>query len=463
MKPSNSSALPLSEPMSAWQAACQEVRGLAGLAAPLVAGLVLSTSVALVDTAMLGPLGALPLAAVSLTLSMVIIFYAALYGFSGPVGLFAGRAFGEANAAAIGYVGRHGFVLSLVGGLVGAASMALLLLTLPFLGQPPEVLAVIGPYWLCIAASLLPFTMALAAKALLDATDQPWLGVGLTAVTVLLNIVLNWVLIYGKWGFPALGLTGSGLASLVAQSIGAALMWFYVRWSPRFRSWWTQDNNAPWQRAEFARQWREALPMTVQYFMEGAAVAAAGLLIGLFGTVALAGNQIALSVGSTLYMLPLGMSAAVSIRIAQTIGAGQPQRIGPIGHAGLGLVTLWMVLTALTFLLAGEAIAGQFVNDEAVIAAAAAIFFVFGFTQLMDGIQSVSLGALRGLLDNDWPTRVSLIAYWLIALPLAALLGVGMDLGAPGVWAGFAVGLAFASVALLVRFQGHLRRGFLDV
>ena len=459
MKPPISSALPLLKPrsQSALKNALGEVRSLASLAAPLVAGLVLSTSVALVDTAMLGPLGALPLAAVSLTLSMVIIFYAALYGFSGPVGLFAGRAFGESNAAGIGHVGRHGFVLSVAGGLLGTAFMALLVLTLPYLGQPPEVLAVITPYWLCIAASLLPFTVALTAKALLDATDQPWLGVALTAVTVLLNILLNWVLIYGKWGFPALGLTGSGLASLVAQSFGAALMWIYVRWSPRFRSWWIKT---PWQRAEFARQWREALPMTVQYFMEGAAVAAAGLLIGLFGTIALAGNQIALSVGSTLYMLPLGMSAAVSIRIAQTIGAGQTQRIGPIGHAGLGLVTLWMALTALTFLLAGEAIARQFVNDEAVIAAAAGIFFVFGFTQLMDGIQSVSLGALRGLLDNDWPTRVSLIAYWLIALPLAAVLGVGLGFGAPGVWAGFAVGLAFASVALLTRFQGHLRRGF---
>lgn len=440
---------------SAGQAAFLEIRGLASLAAPLVAGLVLSTSVALVDTAMLGPLGALPLAAVSLTLSMVIIFYAALYGFSGPVGLFAGRAFGGSNPAGIGHVGRHGFVLSVVGGLLGAALMALLLLTLPYLGQPPEVLAVIAPYWLCIAASLLPYTVALAAKALLDATDQPWLGVGLTAVTVLLNILLNWVLIYGKFGFPALGLTGAGLASLVAQTMGAAVMWLVVRYSPRLRGWWIKT---PWQRTEFARQWREALPMTVQYFMEGAAVAVAGLLIGLLGTVALAGNQIALSVGSTLYMLPLGMSAAVSIRIAQTIGAGEPQRIGPIGHAGLGLVTVWMALTALTFLLAGEAIARQFIDDKAVIAAATAIFFVFGLTQLMDGIQSVSLGALRGLLDNDWPTRVSLIAYWLIALPLAALLGIGLGFGAPGVWAGFAVGLAFASVALLRRFQGHLQQ-----
>jgi MATE family multidrug resistance protein len=178
----------------------------------------------------------------------------------------------------------------------------------------------------------------------------------------------------------------------------------------------------------------------------------AGVLIGLFGAVALAGNQIALSVGSTLYMLPLGVAGAVTIRIAQVIGAGEWPRVAAIGQAGLLVVTGWMGGFALLFLFAGAWIGGLFVDDPAVIAAAAAIFFVFGFTQLMDGVQSVSLGALRGMLDNDFPTRVSLVAYWLIALPLSALFGFGFDLGAPGVWAGFGVGLALAAVALVWRF-----------
>jgi MATE family multidrug resistance protein len=222
-----------------------------------------------------------------------------------------------------------------------------------------------------------------------------------------------------------------------------------VRHLPSLRAWWGPRR---FERAELSRQWNEGRPMTVQLFLEGAAVAVAGVLIGLFGAVALAGNQIALSVGSTLYMLPLGVAGAVTIRIAQVIGAGEWPRVAAIGQAGLLVVTAWMGGFALLFLLAGAWIGALFVDDPAVIAAAAAIFSVFGFTQLMDGVQSVSLGALRGMLDNDFPTRVSLIAYWLIALPLSALLGFAFELGAPGVWAGFGVGLAGAAVLLAWRF-----------
>lgn len=429
--------------------ALAEIGPLAALAAPLVAGLVAATGVTLVDTAMLGPLGATPLAAVSLTTSVAIIFYAALYGFAGPVGLFAGRCFGSGDLGGIGHIARHGALLAGIGGLAGALLMAAGLLVLPHAGQPPEVVAVIGPYWLCLSALMLPFTLAMVAKNLLDAAGRPWLSVALTVLPALLNVLFNWLLIYGHWGFPRLGLTGAGIASLAAQVIGTAVAWGVVRHLPSLRAWWGPRR---FERAELSKQWNEGRPMTVQYFLEGAAVAVAGVLIGLFGAVALAGNQIALSVGSTLYMLPLGVAGAVTIRIAQVIGAGEWPRVASIGQAGLLVVTGWMGGFALLFLFAGAWIGGLFVDDPAVIAAAAAIFFVFGFTQLMDGVQSVSLGALRGMLDNDFPTRVSLVAYWLIALPLSALFGIGFDLGAPGVWAGFGVGLALAAGALGWRF-----------
>ncbi len=435
--------------------ALREVRWLLRLAAPLVAGLSLSTGVMLVDTAMLGPLGALPLAAVSLTTSVIIIFWAALYGFAGPVGLYAGRAHGAMDAPGIGHVARHGFVLALIAGSGGALLMAALLPLLPYIGQPDDVLAVMGPYWLCLSASMAPFTVTMAAKNLLDATERPWTSVALTTVPVAINVFLNWVLIYGNLGAPALGLTGAGIASLVAQTAGAIVICAWARLATATRAWWGEPR---WRRAEFRRLWREALPMTTQYFLEGASVAVAGVLIGLFGTVALAGNQVAMSVGATLYMLPMGMAGAVSIRVAQAVGAGEHRRIAPIGFAGLGVVTLWMGAIALLFLTSGATIAGWFVDDTAVIAAAASIFFVYGVMQLADGVQSVSLGALRGLLDNVWPTRVSLVAYWLVALPLGTLLGFGAGWGAAGIWAGFAVGLLGASVALLRRFLQQTRQ-----
>lgn len=442
------------QPSRSPRAIIAELASLAALAAPLVAGLVLSTGITVVDTAMLAPLGAVPLAAVSLAQSVIIVFYAALYGFTGPVGIFAGLKHGEGAHADIGRVARHGVVLALGAGGLAALMMASLLWALPYLGQPTEVLAVIGPYWLCVSAMLVPFTLSLAGKALFDATDQPWLGVALIAVPVGLNVLFNWMFIGGNLGAPALGLTGAGVASLLAQTLGTLVLWGMVRWSPRLAPWWRGER---WMDGGFRLQLREGVPMTIQYFMEGGAVAIIGVIIGLFGVVALAGNQIALAVGNVLYMLPLGVAGAVTIRVAQASGAGETGRVPAIGLAGVSVTTVWMGLFAILCLLAGEAMARLFIDDPAVVAAAAAIFFVFGFTQLMDGVQSVSLGALRGMLDNVWPTVVSIIAYWLVALPLAWVFGVTMGYGAPGVWAGFGVGLGIAAVALFSRFI-HLTR-----
>lgn len=424
------------------------------LALPLVAGLASATMLGTIDTVMLGPLGSVPLAAVSVVASILMMLYAGLYGFVGPVGILVGQAYGAEDPSEVGSILRHGLFLGLVGGLLGSLAMAAGLLALPFLEQPDDVVAIITPYWLWMAASLVPFTLSLVYKGMLDAVDRAWTGTALLLVPLAVNAFLNWVLIYGHLGAPALGLTGAGVASFIGQCAGLFAMALVVHRAPslaRYR------DRKPLSVIAFFRQAREGAPMATQYLLEGGSAAIGGLMIGLFGAVALAANQIASSVTSILYMLPLGMSAAVSIRIAQAAGAGAPERLGAIGYAGIGLVTVWT--TAFTGLLIafGEAIAGMIVSDPVLIAAAATFFVVFALMQVIDGIQSVALGALRGILDNDWPTIVSLIAYWLIALPVAWLVAFRFGFGAPGVWAGFGAGLAVAAVALVWRFERKTR------
>jgi MATE family multidrug resistance protein len=409
----------------------------------------------LVDTAMIGPLGETALAAASLATSVLIVFYAGLYGAVGPVGLFAGRAHGARDPARIGTVARAGALIAAVAGAAGAGAVAAALPLLSFLGQPAEVLAAIGPYWRWMAAALVPYALGLAAKNLLDASDRPWTAVALTLPPLGLNVVLNWALIYGHAGIPAMGLAGAGLASFLSVSAGAALIWGWARFAPGLAGWWA---GARPRRADFVEQLREGGPMAAQYLAEGGAVAAAGLLIGGLGATALAANQIALAVGATLYMAPLGMAAAVTIRVAQAIGAGERGRVRAVAAAGLGATTLWMGAAAALFVAAGGAIARLFTDDPAVVAAAAAIFAVFGVCQLADGVQSVSLGALRGLLDNAWPTRVSIGAYWAVALPFGWAVAYPGGWGAPGVWAGFGVGLALAAGALGWRLAAKLAR-----
>jgi MATE family multidrug resistance protein len=269
-------------------------------------------------------------------------------------------------------------------------------------------------------------------------------------LTLAFKALLNQALIGGDFGAPALGLTGAGVASFFATALGLAAMAIYAYAAPSMRRYRTPQRLA---RAGFAAQLREGVPMGVQYFLEGGAVALASVMIGWLGAVALAANQIAFSFGALLYMLPLGMAAAVSIRVAQAVGEGAGMRVGPIGLAALGLVTLWTVAFSLVLVLEGARIAAWFVDDAAVIAVTAGIFFTFGLMQVFDGVQSVALGALRGMLDNRWPTNVSLIAYWLVALPAAYLIGFPLGFGAAGVWFGFGLGLMVAAAMLIWRFR----------
>jgi multidrug resistance protein, MATE family len=188
------------------------------------------------------------------------------------------------------------------------------------------------------------------------------------------------------------------------------------------------------------------------YVAETGAMAVATLMIGTFGAVALAGNQVAMSVGGLLYMVPLGVAGAVAIRVAQERGAGNLAALRPISWAALGLATVWLASAAILLGLYGRTVAGWITQDPEVITVAAAIFFVFAFAQVMDGVQSTMTGALRGLSDTGFPALVSLGAYWVLGLPLGWALAHPLGMGPSGIWAGFVVALGLAGLVLVWRF-----------
>jgi MATE family multidrug resistance protein len=421
---------------------------LVSLAIPLIAGWTSSFIIGLTNTYFLGPLGEVPLAAVSLTTSISIILYAGLFGLLGPIGFLIGNAFGADDAPKISQIVQHGLVIGLGAGLLGCVLMALSLLALPYLGQPLEVVQVITPYWLLTCATMIPFCVTFVYKQFYDSTNKPWTGVALSLVPVAVNLPLTWALVSGQFGLPALGLVGAGVAGLISGIVGTAIIAAHFHLTPSHAPY---RQPAQWQRSAFAEHLREGVPMGVQYFFEGGAVAIAGILIGLLGATALAANQVVFSVMGLLYMVPLGMSAAVGIRVAQAAGGGEKVRARGIGVTGMVVVSLWTVLFTAVLLTSGGWVAGQFVSDADVIAVATLMFVTVGAMQIGDGIQSVGVGVLRGVFDNRYPTVVSLIAYWLIALPLSLAFGFLLGWGAPGVWAGFGGGLVVACVLLLRR------------
>lgn len=437
-----------------------EVWRLVALALPIVVSLAAAVLIGVVDTIMIAPLGTNALAGASIAASVILIFYSALYGLVSVCGVLVAQAFGARNDAAVSTVVKASVVVSLVGGAAGAALMLAVFPLLSYLGQPREVLEQLDLYWLAMSLVLVPYTMFYALKGLYDATDRAWLGVLFSFIAVIVNVPLNWILIYGVGGWGGFGLFGAGLASLLAQcvSLGAAV----VHWR---LSGGMAAHRAKGQvkRADVVRQFREGAPLALGYAGEGGAFAVAGLMLGIFGAAALAANQIVGSVSAVLYMVPLGMSAAVAIRVGQAIGEDSGFRLRMIGLAALATVVVWMSVVMATLLILGDAIAAALSDQPDVVDLAATMFVIFAAMQIFDGVQATALGALRGMLDNTWPIAATLLCYWLVALPLAYALAAPLNMGPNGVWIGYGTGLVLASAALVWRFvaQTHAagRRG----
>lgn len=421
-----------------------EIAPLLKLALPIVAGLGASTLIGVVDTVMIAPLGTVALAAASLTTATLIIFYSALYGFVSAIGIEAAQRHGAGDTKAVAAALSAGLRLAVTAGLACVALMGLGLLVLPLMNQPVDVLAIIAPYWLAMAVLLIPFAVLMVISQVLNAMDKPWIAAGFAFVGVVLNVPMNYMLIWGVGSWEGFGLLGAGLASIASETL--ALLTAFV-WLWRKGLLGGTDDKALRKRLA-----KGGLPLAIGYTGEGAAFAVVGIMLGVFGATALAANQIVQAVGGVLYMLPLGLAAAVSIRIGQASGAQNPARLRPIAIAAIAIVTSWMVAVTIALILSGGVLADALSDDAAVITLATAMFVIVALIQVVDGVQSASLGALRGMMDFVWPTRFTLLSYWLFALPLAAALGFWAEFGPLGVWAGYGIGIGLVAVVLPVRF-----------
>ena len=428
-----------------------ENRRTLALASPIIAGFVGQMLMGWADTIMVGRVGVIPLAACAFANTLLAV--PLVFGFAvlSSVSVRASLAFGAGRARISGEALRAGLVVGGVLGISVAVAIHAALPLLPWLGQGHEINEACKNFLLLCSWSALPVFLTTAAKNFCEALSRPWVPFWVMIAGVLLNVGLNWIFIYGNLGCPAMGLDGAGVATLLSRIAVAAAIIAYMLLAPALKERLPVNWLATGLVAEMRRLLAIGLPSGGMHLAEVSGFASGSLMMGWLGAGALAAHQIAITCAATTFMIPLGLSQAVSVRIGQARGAGEEGRYLPIVLGALGMAVLIMAIFAVTFMSAGATIAAWFVANAAVTALAAQLLLFAGCFQIFDGIQITSSGALRGFEDTRAPMLIGVLSYWLAALPISYLCAFKLGFGPPGIWFGFVIGLGIAATALVAR------------
>ncbi|NIM70733.1 MAG: MATE family efflux transporter [Xanthomonadales bacterium] len=285
---------------------------------------------------------------------------------------------------------------------------------------------------------------------------RPTMYIGLFGVVV--NVPLNWVLMFGKLGLPAMGARGCGYATSIVIWLQVLLLWWYVRGHHHFRG-FALFSRWDWPNLSSLREMlRIGLPIAVTIFVESSLFVAAALLIGRLGPIPTAGHLIAINFSALMFMIPAGLTSAVTTRVGNAIGRGEPGAARYAGLIGLFLVLCSQTISAAVMLLLPGAIVSIYTSDETVAAVAVALLFYAAIFQLPDGIQICAAGALRGLKDTFVPMFYNVVSYWLVGLTCGYYLTFQRELGPAGMWVGMIAGLSIGAVLMATRFLRTSRR-----
>lgn len=426
------------------------------LALPVVIIQVGMMSMGVVDTIMVGHLSPQALAAVAL--GNLYFFVPAVFGMGTLMVLdpVVAQAVGAGDAPSVARGVQRGLILA---GLLAIPSAILLVAAEPILallGQPADVVPLAANYSERMAPGVLPFFLFIVFRQSLQALGRPRPIVVVIVLANLANILLNWVLIFGKWGFPALGVTGSAWATTISRwllCLGLpALAWRDL--VPHIRPMRPEI----WQLAPLGRMLRLGTPIGTQFVLEFGAFALVALMIGWLGTRQMAGHQVAINLASLTFMVPLGVADAASVLVGRAVGRGDPVGARGSARAALLCAVAFMSCTGLMFLALPGPLARLYTGDTNVLAVAAALIPIAGVFQVFDGLQTVAGGILRGLGHTRAPMVVNLLGYWMLGLPVSAYLGFVLRLGPAGLWWGLVLGLGVVATFLLIRVRIGLAR-----
>jgi MATE family multidrug resistance protein len=434
-----------------------ELKPMLALAAPVVLAELGWVTMGIVDTLMVGRLGAHAIGAVGL--ASMLFFAVGVFAMGLLLGLdpLVAQAFGAGRLDECHRWLVDGVWLSLVVAVPTVALVYGMRASLDAWGLPPDVLVLVRPYLGILTWGLPPLLLYVSFRRYLQAMNlvRPVMIALLAANAV--NAVFNWILIFGHLGAPAMGVRGSAYATLLARVFMAAFLFVVIlrheaRVVPRLR-----DTPMGIDVARLRRLFALGLPAAGQMVFEVGVFAAATALAGRVSADALAAHQIALNMAAFTFMVPFGISSAAAVRVGQAVGRRDPPGAMRAGWTAIAIGVGFMAAAAAVFLIAPGLLIRAFTSDPAVIEIGTALLFVAAVFQLFDGVQGVTTGALRGLADTHTAMLWNLAGHWVIGLPLGYVLCFRRGYGVVGLWWGLSVGLIICGVALLVAWarKGH--------
>ena len=433
-----------------------DLADLLRLALPVVVVQVGLMAMGVVDSIMVGHVS--PTALASVAIGNLYFFGLAVFGMGVLMALdpVVAQAVGAGDEPTIARAVQRGLLLAV--GL--SVPTCVLLLTarrfLTWIGEPAAVIPDAARFARIMIPGVLPFFAFVVFRQSLQAMGRMRPIVLAIVLSNLLNALLDWVLIFGHLGAPAMGVPGSAWATTTSRWVMAALL-LTLSWPElRHRLLPLRPEIAEWR--PFVRMLVLGVPIGLQYALEWGVFGTVLLLMGRIGTVAVAAHQIAINVASLTFMVPLGISAAATVLVGHAVGRGDADGARRSAGAALATGVAFMALMALLFLLVPEAIARVYSEDAAVIALAATLLPIAGAFQIFDGTQVVSIGILRGLADTRAPFVIAVLGFWLLGFPVSLWLGFRTPLGPAGLWWGLVVGLAAVAVLLLLRTRARFRR-----
>lgn len=425
---------------------------------PIMLGQACVIILAFADNIMIGWHSVDELAASSFVNNILNLLIMTELGFAAGMTPIIGSHNGRGDVASVGLTLRNGLV---VNGLIGLASVVLLAVVYALLGhfgQEPELLPLIRPYFVIVGISTL-FSLGFnTLKQFTDGICRPVVSMVFLLLGNVVNIFGNWVLIYGKLGFPEMGLVGAGVSTLFSRILIFAAFLLYILFSRSLRQYARAIKEAVLSLAEMKSIFTVGYPVAIQMALETSSFTFAAVMAGWLGVIELAAHQVVITISQLFFLMMQGLSFALSILVSNACGRGDYKGVREYAGKGYGMIVcISATLSVLLYIFRYQA-AGVFTDSPEVSAMAVSLFFVLFAYQFGDGLQLCFANVLRGLQDVKPIMKVAFVSYYIIAIPVAYLLGFKTSLGLLGIWLGFPVGLTIAGVFFFLRYRSDMRK-----